>query len=121
MLKSNAEISENRYLGSISASVSPFKNLFPKSKQNMTLTRRAKSKSNSENIAPPDPNIQISDPPLSGSISLPKNSPRKPLVNSHKVEDTTSVLEDKAPKAPDTTVKVLELDSYFFHFMNPRQ
>ncbi|CAI9773401.1 unnamed protein product [Fraxinus pennsylvanica] len=107
MLKSKAEISENRYFGSISASVAPFKNLFPKSKQNMNLMRRAKSKSNSENIAPPDPNIQISDPPLSGSISLPKKSPRKPFVNPYKVEDTTSVVEDKAPNAPDTIVKVV--------------
>ncbi|KAL2472909.1 Kinesin motor family protein [Forsythia ovata] len=103
MLKSKAEISESRYLGGISSSVSPFKSLFPKSKQNMNSTRRAKSKSNSENIAPPDSNIQISDPPLSGSISFPKKSPTKPLVNTNKVEDTTSVL----PEAPDTTVKVV--------------
>lgn len=110
-MKFNSEVSENRFLGSISASVSPFKNLLPKSKQKMNSNHRSRSKLNGENIAPINPNIQINDPPLSASIPFPKKASTKPNVNSYTEEFTSSVAQEKFPADPDPPVKVIE--SYY--------
>ncbi|CAI9756831.1 unnamed protein product [Fraxinus pennsylvanica] len=106
-MKFKSEVSENRFMGSISASVSPFKNLLPKSKEKMNSNHRSRSKLNGENIAPMNPNIQISDPPLSASISFPKNTKTEPKVNSHTEELTSSVAKEKLPADPDPPVKVV--------------
>ncbi|XP_022877670.1 kinesin-like protein KIN-12F [Olea europaea var. sylvestris] len=106
-MKFNSEVSENRFLGSISASVSPFKNLLPKSKQKMNSNHRSRSKLNGENIAPINPNIQINDPPLSASIPFPKKASTKPNVNSYTEEFTSSVAQEKFPADPDPPVKVV--------------
>ncbi|XP_022843523.1 kinesin-like protein KIN-12F isoform X1 [Olea europaea var. sylvestris] len=105
-MKCNSEVSENRFLGSISASVSPFKNLFSKSKQKMNSNHRSRPKFNSENIAPVNPNIQISDPSLSSSIPFPKKS-YATKVNPYTEEFTSSAVQQKLPSGPDTAVKVV--------------
>ncbi|KAK4420827.1 Kinesin-like protein KIN-12F [Sesamum alatum] len=107
MAKPNSEISENsRFFGSISASM-PFKNLLPKAKQKSVSTRRSKFRLGGENIAPIDPNIQIRDPPLSASVSLPKKSPSKLRSSPQKEEITASLVQEKEPEAPDPPVKVV--------------
>ncbi|KAK6133012.1 hypothetical protein DH2020_033222 [Rehmannia glutinosa] len=107
MAKPYSEISENSgFFGSISASV-PFKSLLPKAKLKSGSTRRSKLRSDSENIAPIDPNIQIRDPPLSASISFPKKSLSKVKISPQTEELTASVVQDKVPEAPDPPVKVV--------------
>ncbi|XP_057795258.1 kinesin-like protein KIN-12F [Salvia miltiorrhiza] len=106
MAKPSSEIFENsRFFGSITASV-PFKSLLPKSKQKPSLNRRSKFRSNSENISPIDPNIQIRDPPLSASVSFPKKSPSKVKISPRKEELTASAVEQTVPEASDPSVKV---------------
>ncbi|KAL3821095.1 hypothetical protein ACJIZ3_007000 [Penstemon smallii] len=101
MVKSNSEFSENsRFFGTISASA-PFKNLLPKS------TRRPKVRSDGENIAPINSNIQFRDPPISASISFSKNSPLKPKVRDLKEDLTATVVPQQLPGAPDPPVKVV--------------
>ncbi|KAL7103372.1 hypothetical protein ACP275_08G175300 [Erythranthe tilingii] len=106
--KPNSEISENsRFFGSISASV-PFKSLLPKAKMKANSIRRSRIRSDGENIAPVDPNIQIRDPPLSASVSFPKKSPSKIKVDNSLKEDlTASFVQEKVPEAPDPPVKVV--------------
>ncbi|KAK6132997.1 hypothetical protein DH2020_033288 [Rehmannia glutinosa] len=107
MARPYSEISENSgFFGSISASV-PFKSLLPKAKLKSGSTRRSKLRSDTENIAPIDPNIQIRDPPLSASISFPKKSLPKMKINPQTEELTASVAQDKVPEAPDPPVKVV--------------
>ncbi|KAL2476030.1 Kinesin motor family protein [Abeliophyllum distichum] len=107
-MKFNSEVSDNKFLGSISASISPFKNLrLPKSKQKINSNHCARPKLNCENIAPINPNIQISDPPLSASIPFPKKLPTESKVNLYTEEFTTSVVKEKLPADPDTSVKVV--------------
>ncbi|KAG6387472.1 hypothetical protein SASPL_152662 [Salvia splendens] len=105
MAKSGSEIFENsRFFGSITSSV-PFKSLLSKSKQKPSLTRRSKFPSESENVSPMDPNIQICDPSLSSS-SFPKKSPSKGKINPRKGELAASEVEQKVPEASDPPVKV---------------
>ncbi|KAL6543109.1 hypothetical protein OROHE_010629 [Orobanche hederae] len=108
MARINSETSENsKFFGSISASV-PFKNLLTKSKQKTILNRLSKLRSDGENIAPVDPNIQIPDPPLSASISLPKKKPpSKVKINPQTEELVAHVVHEKVPEAPDPSVKVV--------------
>ncbi|KAL6553373.1 hypothetical protein OROGR_007215 [Orobanche gracilis] len=108
MARPNSETSENsRFFGSISASVS-FKNLLPISKQKTILNRLSKLRSDGENIAPVDPNIQIPDSPLSASISLPKKKPASEVkINPQTEELVAHVVHEKLPEAPDPSVKVV--------------
>ncbi|KAL1566978.1 kinesin-like protein KIN-12F [Salvia divinorum] len=106
MAKSGSEIFENsRFFGSITSSV-PFKSLLSKSKHKPSLTRPSKFPSNSENVSPKDPNVQIHDPPLSSSVSFPKKSPSKVKNNPPKGELTASEVEQRVPEASDPPVKV---------------
>lgn len=114
MAKTNSEPSENsRFFGSISASV-PFKSLLPKAKQKANSIRRSKIRSDGENIAPVDPNIQFRDPPLSTSVSFSKKSPlnKAKINNSLKEELVASVDQKKVPEAPDPPVKVLRRNCF---------
>ncbi|KAL8046301.1 hypothetical protein ABFX02_08G168800 [Erythranthe guttata] len=106
--KPNSEISESsRFFGSISASV-PFKSLLPKAKMKANSIRRSRIRSDGENIAPVDPNIQMRDPPLSASVSFPKKSPTKIKVgNSLKEDLTASFVQEKVPEVPNPPVKVV--------------
>ncbi|KAL6538470.1 hypothetical protein OROGR_012458 [Orobanche gracilis] len=108
MARPNSETSENsRFFGSISASV-PFKSLLPKSKQKSISNRLSKLRSDDENIAPVDPNIQKANPPFSASISLPKKkSPSKVKINPQTEELVAHVVHEKVPEAPDPSVKVV--------------
>lgn len=60
---------------------------------------------NSENVAPVDPNIQISDPPLLPTSSILK----KPVVDTdYTSEDLTrSEALEQTLEAPDSPVKVI--------------
>lgn len=108
MAKPDSEFSVNsRLFGSISASA-PFRSLLPKAKKKMLSTRRSKLQSDSENIAPIDPNIQIRDPPLCSSTSLSKKSPSKAKIYPQKEELTASIVQEKVLEAPDPPVKVLD-------------
>lgn len=102
MAKSNSEVCEsNRFFESITASL-PFKNLLQKSKVKTMPIRRHKFRSDGENMAPYDANIQICDPPLSPSISFLKKPALKPR------ESTAPVIQETVSEAPDAPVKVLE-------------
>ncbi|KAL8509810.1 hypothetical protein ACS0TY_016873 [Phlomoides rotata] len=106
MAKPDSEFSVNKRLfGGISASA-PFKSLLPKAKQKMLSTRRSKLRSDGENIAPIDPNIQICDPPLCASTSISKKSPSKVKIYPQKEEKTASVVQEKVHETPDPPVKV---------------
>ncbi|KAL3851153.1 hypothetical protein ACJIZ3_013035 [Penstemon smallii] len=106
MAKSNSQIPENsRFFGSISAGA-PFKNLL-KSKQKSILNRRSRLRSDFENIAPIDPNIQISDLPLSASTSFSKKSPLKPKSNTRKEDLISLPVQEQHPEVPDPPVKVV--------------
>lgn len=119
MAKSSSEIFENsRFFGSISASV-PFKSLLPKSKQKGSSVRRSKFRSDSENISPINPNIQIRDPPLSGSVSLPKKSPSKVKITPQKEELTASTAQEIVPEASDPSVKVFGCNCHYSGFAQP--
>ncbi|XP_073124748.1 kinesin-like protein KIN-12F [Henckelia pumila] len=97
MAKANSEVQEsNRFFESITASA-PFRNLLQKSKVKTMPMRRHKFRSDGENVAPADPNIQICDPPLSPSIPFFKK-PR---------ESTASVIRETVSEAPDAPVKVV--------------
>ncbi|KAL3614687.1 hypothetical protein CASFOL_041444 [Castilleja foliolosa] len=107
MARPNSEISENsRFFGSITASA-PFKSLLMKSKQKAISIRRSKFRSDGENIAPVDPNIQLRDPPLSASTSFPKKSPSKVKIIPQVNEITSSVVHKQVPEDPDPPVKVV--------------
>ncbi|CAA0833616.1 Kinesin motor family protein [Striga hermonthica] len=107
MARPNSRISDSsRFMESISASV-PFKSLLSKAKQKSISNRRSKIRSDGENIAPIDPNIQIRDPPLSASISLPKKSPSKVKVSPITEDLTASVVSEKVPEGHDPPVKVV--------------
>lgn len=115
MAKSGSEMFENsRFFGGIAASA-PFKSLLQKSKQKGSSVRRSKFRSDSENISPINPNIQIRDPPLSGSVSFPKKSPSKVKINPQKEELAASEVQEIVPEASDPAVKVL---GYNFHYSN---
>ncbi|KAK4491768.1 hypothetical protein RD792_002543 [Penstemon davidsonii] len=106
MAKPNSQISENsRFFGSISAGA-PFKNLL-KPKQKSILNRRSRLRSDAENIAPIDPNIQISDLPLSASTSFSKKSPLKPKSNTRKEDLISLAVQEQHPEVPDPPVKVV--------------
>nr|GMD53163.1 kinesin-like protein KIN12A [Ipomoea batatas] len=99
-------MSENRFLGSISNST--LRSLLPKSvssKSRMSLTR-SKSRFNGENIAPMDPNVQISDPPLFSSNSIPKKAQSK-QANPIKELARSEAKVEEVSKAPDSPVKVV--------------
>ncbi|XP_073308423.1 kinesin-like protein KIN-12F isoform X2 [Primulina huaijiensis] len=101
MAKANSEVHEsNRFFESITASA-PFINLLQKSKVKTMPVRRNKFRSDGENVVPTDPNIQISDPPLSPSIPFFKKSALKPK------ESTASVIQENVSEAPDAPVKVV--------------
>ncbi|KZV56368.1 hypothetical protein F511_00365 [Dorcoceras hygrometricum] len=101
MAKSNSEVYEShRFFESITASA-PFKNLLQKSKIKTMPVRRHKFRSDGENIAPTDPNIQICDPPLSPSISFFKKPELKPK------ESTADVIQETVSEVPDAPVKVV--------------
>ncbi|KAL3637506.1 hypothetical protein CASFOL_018674 [Castilleja foliolosa] len=108
MSSPNSEISVNgRFLGSITAPA-PFKSSLMKSKQKTSSTRRLKIRSDGENIAPIDPNIQLRDLPLSASISFPKKSPSKVKINPQIDDLTSSVVHEKVvTEDPDPPVKVV--------------
>ncbi|XP_019183285.1 PREDICTED: kinesin-like protein KIN-12F [Ipomoea nil] len=98
-------MSENRFLGSISNST--IRSLLPKSissKSRMSLTR-SKSRFNGENIAPMDPNVQISDPPLFSSNSIPKKAQSKQATPIKELAKSEAKVE--VSKAPDPSVKVV--------------
>ncbi|XP_075080362.1 kinesin-like protein KIN12A isoform X1 [Nicotiana tabacum] len=98
-------MSENRFLGNISAS--SIRNLLPKSvsTKKKLNSSRFKHKMNSENVAPIDPNIQITDPPLLPTSSILK----KPVVDTdYTSEDLTrSEALEQTLEAPDSPVKVV--------------
>ncbi|CAA0833617.1 RNA-binding (RRM/RBD/RNP motifs) family protein [Striga hermonthica] len=105
MARPNSRISDSsRFMESISASV-PFKSLLSKAKQKSISNRRSKIRSDGENIAPIDPNIQIRDPPISASITLPKKSPSKVKVSPITEDLTASVVSEKVPEGHDPPVK----------------
>ncbi|GER54935.1 kinesin related protein [Striga asiatica] len=107
MARPNSRISDSsRFMESISASV-PFKNLLSKAKQKSISNRPSKIRLDDENIAPIDPNIQIRDPPLSASISLPKKSPSKVKISPITEDLTASVVSEKVPEGQDPPVKVV--------------
>ncbi|KAA8523588.1 hypothetical protein F0562_010011 [Nyssa sinensis] len=102
-MKSNAEISDNRFLGNISAS--SIRNLLPRSvsgKHKKNLISK-KSRFNGENIAPTDPNIQGDKGPVSPSIA--KQSVSKMAISPKEVIRSDSPQE--LPAAPDPAVKVV--------------
>ncbi|XP_055824104.1 kinesin-like protein KIN-12F [Solanum dulcamara] len=100
-------MSENRFLGNISAS--SFRNLLPKSvsTKKKLNSSRFKQKMNSENVAPMDPNIQISDPPLLPTSSILKKPVLKTIDTDTTGELTRSVAQEQTPEAPDPPVKVV--------------
>ncbi|XP_075488133.1 kinesin-like protein KIN-12F isoform X1 [Primulina tabacum] len=95
MAKSNPEVCES------SRFFEPFKNLLQKSKVKTMPILRRKFRSDGENMAPNDPNIQICDPPLSPSISFLKKPTLKPR------ESTAHVIQETMSEAPDAPVKVV--------------
>ncbi|CAN4103952.1 unnamed protein product [Withania somnifera] len=100
-------MSENRFLGNISAS--SIRNFLPKSvsTKKKLNSSRFKHKMNSENVAPIDPNIQISDPPLLPTSSILKKPILKKIDSVTSGELTRSVAQEQTPEAPDPTVKVV--------------
>lgn len=99
-------MSENRFLGNISAS--SIRNLLPKSvsTKKKLSSSRFKHKMNRENVAPIDPNIQISDPPLLPTSSILKKPVLKTIEADTSGELTRSVAQEQTPEAPDPPVKV---------------
>ncbi|CAH9083646.1 unnamed protein product [Cuscuta europaea] len=96
-------MSERKFLGSISNSA--LRSLIAKSvpSKSSVSSIRSKSKLSSENIAPVDPNVQISDPPLFASNSIPKkqlsklaNTPIKELAGSE-IKLEVSQSSDSSP------------------------
>jgi len=102
----SSKMSENRFLGNISAS--SFRNLLPKSvsTKKKLSSSRFKHKMNSENVAPIDPNIQISDPPLLPTSSILKKPVLKTIDSDVSAELTRSVAQEQTSEAPDPPVKV---------------
>ncbi|XP_059666492.1 kinesin-like protein KIN-12F [Cornus florida] len=102
-MKSNTEISENRFLGSISAS--SIRNFLPRSvsSKKKMYSVRTKSKLNSENMPPIDPNIQVENIPL--SPTAPKQLPSKMEISQKEI--TRSDGHEEAPMPPDPPVKVV--------------
>ncbi|MCD7466746.1 hypothetical protein HAX54_003751 [Datura stramonium] len=100
-------MSENRFLGNLSAS--SIRNLLPKSvsTKKKLNSSRFKHKMSSENVAPMDPNIQISDPPLLPTSSILKKSVLKTVDTDTPGELTRSVTQEQTPEAPDPPVKVV--------------
>ncbi|CAN4102651.1 unnamed protein product [Withania somnifera] len=100
-------MSENRFLGHISAS--SIRNLLPKSvsTKKKLNSSRFKHKMNSENVAPIDHNIQISDPRLLPTSSILKKSTLKTITCDTSGELSTSVAQEPKPDAPDPPVKVV--------------
>nr|XP_009598276.1 kinesin-like protein KIN-12F [Nicotiana tomentosiformis] len=98
-------MSENRFLGNISAS--SIRNLLPKSvsTKKKLNSSRFKHKMNSENVAPIDPNIQITDPPLLPTSSILK----KPVVDTDYTSEDLTRTEalERTLEAPDSPVKVV--------------
>ncbi|XP_052177082.1 LOW QUALITY PROTEIN: kinesin-like protein KIN-12F [Diospyros lotus] len=93
-------MSENRFLGSISTS--SIRNLLPKSvstKQKMKLNR-SKSRLDSENIPPTDPNTQIGNGPL------PKQSLQKLEIPQREITRSDSATKVISPSS-DPPVKVI--------------
>ncbi|GFZ21937.1 kinesin motor family protein [Actinidia rufa] len=98
-------MSENRFLGSISAS--SIRNLLPKS----VSTKRkmhsplSKSRPDSENIPPIDPNVQIDN----GSVlsSIPKQSLSNPLISQEEIARSDSQKKEELSNPLDPPVKVV--------------
>ncbi|CAK9163868.1 unnamed protein product [Ilex paraguariensis] len=102
-MKSRTEISDNRFLGRISAT--SIKNLLPRSvsSKQKTNTVHTKSRCSSENTPPVDPNIVADNNTVLPSI--PKQSQLK-LTNSPK-EIISSDDNHELPAHPDPPVKVM--------------
>ncbi|KAK6785650.1 hypothetical protein RDI58_019105 [Solanum bulbocastanum] len=100
-------MSENRFLSNISAS--SFRNLLPKSvsTKKKLSSSRFKHKMNSENVAPIDPNIQISDPPLLPTSLILKKPVVKAIDTDTTGELTRSVAPEQTSEVPDPPVKVV--------------
>ncbi|KAM3396339.1 kinesin-like protein KIN-12F [Capsicum galapagoense] len=100
-------MSENRFLGNISAS--SIRSFLPKSvsTKKKLNSSRFKHKMNSENVGPIDPNIQISDPPLLPTSSMLKKPVLKTTDSVTSGELTRSVAQEQTIEAPDPPVKVV--------------
>ncbi|PSR85284.1 Kinesin-like protein [Actinidia chinensis var. chinensis] len=98
-------MSENRFLGSISAS--SIRNLFPKSvsTKRMMHSPLSKSRPDSENIPPIDPNVQIDN----GSVlpSIPKQSLSNPLISHKEIARSDSQKKEELSTPLDPPVKVV--------------
>ncbi|XP_057966239.1 kinesin-like protein KIN-12F [Malania oleifera] len=101
-MKSNTEISENRFMGSISAS--SLRNLLPKKYKSKSNSVRAQSISDTENTPPIDPNIPDAKIGLSTSIS--KKSPPEMLNAVSETAKTDGRLEVSPPTDPPVKVVV---------------
>ncbi|XP_057461026.1 kinesin-like protein KIN-12F [Actinidia eriantha] len=98
-------MSENRVLGSISAS--SIRNLFPKSvsTKHKMHSPLSKSRPDSENIQPIDPNIHIDNGSVSPSI--PKQSLSKPLISQKEITRSDSQKKEELSTPVDPPVKVV--------------
>ncbi|CAH9138795.1 unnamed protein product [Cuscuta epithymum] len=100
-------MSERKFLGSISNSA--FRSLIAKSVPSKSIVSsiRSKSKLSSENIAPVDPNVQISDPPLFASNSIPKKPPSKPANTPIKELAGSDIKVEVSQSSDSSPVKVV--------------
>ncbi|GMP52241.1 hypothetical protein CsSME_00018141 [Camellia sinensis var. sinensis] len=103
-MKSNAEMSDNRFLGSISAS--SIRKLLPRSTSTKRKTNptRTKSRLDSENTPPIDPNIEVDKYPISPSI--PKQSLSNPSISQKQITRSDTQRDAIAPSDPPVKVVV---------------
>ncbi|KAL7217829.1 hypothetical protein ACSBR2_011123 [Camellia fascicularis] len=103
-MKSNAEMSDNRFLGSISAS--SIRKLLPRSASTKRKTNptRTKSRLDSENTPPIDPNIEVDKYPISPSI--PKQSLSNPSISQKQITRSDTQRDAIAPSDPPVKVVV---------------
>lgn len=101
------KMADNRFLGKISTST--IRSLISKSvlSKNKRSSSNAKPKFNNENVAPLDPNVQISDSKFLRSKSV-SQKPLPKLENSPPRELATSDIRPQPPEAPEPPVKVME-------------
>ncbi|KAM7504252.1 hypothetical protein LguiB_003156 [Lonicera macranthoides] len=99
-MKSKTDTSENRFLGSISAS--SIRNFLPRSVsyKHKSNSIRTKSTSDCENIPPANPNVQILP-------SNPKQSPSKTPISNVQKRDTTLEVQKEVPEPSDPSTKVV--------------
>ncbi|XP_060189633.1 kinesin-like protein KIN-12F isoform X1 [Lycium barbarum] len=101
-------MSENKFLNTLSAS--SIRNFLPRSvsTKKKLNSSRFKNKMNTENVAPMDPNIQISDPPLLPTSSILKK-PVSKTIDTDKLEELNRSLapQEQLLEVHDPPVKVV--------------